>query len=211
MKYIKMLGLAAVAAAALMALIGVGSASATVLCTETPAAGKHCPTNTTLGPAKEDDGDVLDASIETSALLKTSGGTTIATCAEGTVKGTITVAGNTTTTTSGDIEELTWAKCSTTVKTLANGTLEVHHIAGTDNGTVTSSGTEVTINFIGLSCIFKTSNTDIGVLTGSGTMATFDIEGTITGTSGGFCPASGIWSGAYTVTTPSGSLFVAAG
>lgn len=104
--------------------------------------------------------------------------------------------------------ELTWSGCTTTVDTLAPGALEVHHIAGTDNGTLTSSGTEVTIKFLGVSCLFKTSATDIGTLTG-GNPATFDISGTIPSPTGGFCPASGNWSGAYKVTTPGGTLHVA--
>jgi len=206
MKYLKMIGLAAVAAAALTALLGAGSASATVLCTETPAAGKDC------APAKvEPVGTILDASVETSALLKT-GETTIATCTSGTVKGSITNAGSTTTTVQGTITDLTWGGCTTTVDTLAKGTLELHHEAGTDHGTVTSSGAQVTIQFLGVSCIFKTNNTQIGTLTGSATMATFDIAATIPQSGGGFlCPANGNWSGAYTVTEPAGALFVAAG
>jgi hypothetical protein len=202
MKYIKMLGLAAVAAMALMAIVGAGTASATTLCKESKTSG-DCA-------SKFPAGTTLEASVETSALLKTSGGTTIATCSNGTVSGKTSNEGSTTETVKGNISSLTWSNCSTTVDTLANGSLEVHHIAGTNNGTVTSNGTEVTINFIGLSCIFKTSNTDIGTLTG-GAPATFDISATIPGISGGFCPASGIWSGAYVFTNPSSTLDVAAG
>lgn len=210
MKYIKMLGLAVVAAAALMALVGVGSASATVLCTGTPAAATDCEPTFKKLTEKE----VLDATAEDSLLLKTGGGTTIATCTVGTVKGTINPGetGSTSSTVVGTIEKggLTFSSCSTTVATLNEGTLEVHHIAGTDNGTVTSSGAEVTIKFLGVSCIFKTSKTDVGTLTG-GNPATFDISATIPSETGGFCPASGIWSGHYKVTTPSGTLHVAAG
>ena len=42
MRYVKMLGLAAIAAAALTAIIGAGTASATVLCEGTPAVGTEC-------------------------------------------------------------------------------------------------------------------------------------------------------------------------
>jgi len=49
MKYVKMLGLAAVAAAALMAFVGASTASATVLC---KTAGTGSPTGTTC-PANQ--------------------------------------------------------------------------------------------------------------------------------------------------------------
>jgi len=207
MKYLKMLGLAVVAAAAFTAFAGAGTASATVLCTTTPPTGTHCPSEHKL-----QNGAVLDASVETTAHLKTTGGTTIATCSGGTVKGEITDTGSTTTTVSGHIDELTWSGCTTTVHTLANGTLELHaEPEHNDHGTVTSSGSEVTIRFFGVSCRFRTNNTQIGTLTG-GTMGTFDIAATIPEVSGNFgCPANGVWSGAYTVTEPSGTLHVLTG
>jgi len=194
MKYVKMLGLVAVAAMALLAF--AGPASATVL--------KNAGVNMKVG-------DALSASVETSALLKTGGGTTIATCTGGTVAGKITDAGSATTTVKGSINTggLTWSGCTTTVDTLAEGTLELHYTSG-NNGTVTSSGAQVTIQFLGVSCIFKTNNTDIGTFTG-GNPGTFDINGTIPQSGGGFlCPENGIWSGAYKATTPAGTLDVAA-
>ena len=213
MKYLKMLGLAAIAAMGLMAFLGASSASATVLCPTTPAAGTDC--SAPLGVGAE-----LDFSVEETARLKTSGGTTIATCTEGTSKGPIGSAGSTTSTVSGNISELTWGGCTTSVHTLEghNGSLEVHHIAGTDNGTVTSFGSQVTITFLGVTCTFETNpttGTDIGTLTGSGSTggaATFDISATIPEVSHNFgCPSSGIWSGAYVATGTNTNYNVAAG
>jgi hypothetical protein len=43
MKYLKMLGLAAIAAMGLMAFLGASTASATVLCETTPASITRCP------------------------------------------------------------------------------------------------------------------------------------------------------------------------
>lgn len=203
MRYIKVLSLAAIAAAALMASVAGGSASATVICTATPSAGFHCV-------AREENGQTLDASVETSTLWKTGGGTTIATCTAGTIKLVISNEGNTAQTVSGVYEEHTKSGCTTTVKILANGTWEIHHIPGTDNGTLTSTGTETTISFLGVSCIFKTNNTQVGTLTG-GNPATIDASGSIPSSTGGFCPTAALTSGAYKFTTPSGTLHVVAG
>lgn len=54
MKYLKMLSLAAVAAGALMAIVGVGTASATTLCENNTTTG--C-TNHVQGPEGEKKGD----------------------------------------------------------------------------------------------------------------------------------------------------------
>jgi hypothetical protein len=66
----------------------------------------------------------------------------------------------------------------------------------------------VTVELLGLHCIFNTSNTDIGTFTGSanaGANATLDIEATIPrtgGRSGAFCGSSAQWKGSYKVTSP---------
>ena len=55
--------------------------------------------------------------------------------------------------------------------------MEVHHIAGTDDGTVTASGFETTINtvFFG-SCVYTYgTGTDIGIVTG-GTKPSLDVN-----------------------------------
>ena len=190
MKYIKMLGLAAVAAAAMMAFVGAGTASATVLCENNQTSG--C----TNAVAK---GTVLDFSVETgtSALLKGPFGETIATCTESTVKGPVSNAGGAGATVSGSIETLTFGSCNRPVTVSAPGSLEVHHIAGSDNGTVTSTGAKVTIHNVPLfgSCNYETNSTDVGKLTGNTAAApTFDIGASIVSTNG--CP-TGTWSGSY--------------
>jgi len=205
MNYLKTLGFAAVAAAALIAFLGAGTASATVLCTNTPSPGTHCA-------RKEGVNQILDASGQGALVFLTTSGTTVSTCTEGTIKSKITNAGSTTETVKGNMDGLTWGGCTTTTDTLANGTLEVHHESGTDNGTVTSSGSEVTIRFLGVSCRYKTNNTDIGTLTG-GNPATLDIEAIVPPGPGNplGCPDHLVWKGDYTFTTPSGTLQVAAG
>jgi hypothetical protein len=197
MKYLKMLGLAAISAAALTALFGAGSASATTLtgtgCTGTPS--NHCAVGTTI-----------TSEAEGMTILHPPFGTIE--CEASTVSGKTTTTGGASETVKGNIETLDFSKCNATVTTLANGSLEVHS-AGNSNGTLTSTGSEVTVEYFGTHCIFKTSNTDIGLLTGSTTTktehATFDISATIPrtgGRSGAFCGSTAQWTGSYKVTSP---------
>jgi len=196
MKYLKTLGLAALAAMAVMAFVGAGTASATVL---------------ENGSTKLGTGTTIDASLTGSATLTTTEGTVLDTCKAGTVKGKITNAGSSTSTVTGAIEELTWTECTEPTVTLNKGGLEIHHITGTSNGLVTSipnpdtgAVSEVTINTtIFGSCIFTIPNgAGIGTLTGTTSgFATFHINAVATRKSG-LCPASAIWKGTYLVTEP---------
>jgi len=144
-------------------------------------------------------------------MQKKVGSTVVETCSMGTMSGAVATAGSTGEAVKVNVTALTWTGCTTTVDTLSKGTLEFRHELGTDNATVTSSGMEVTTQFLGVSCIFKTNNTQIGTLTG-GNAATIDINGTIPQSGGGFlCPSSGVWSGTYTLTSPTATVHVAAG
>lgn len=196
MKYIKMLGLAAVAAAALMAFVGASTASATTL-TGTGCVGElegHCAIGTEI-KAENEGKVILDppfGAIE---------------CSVSNVAGKTTTTGGASETVVGEIETLTFSSCNATVTVLKKGTLEIHSL-GSSNGTLTSSGAEVTVQFLGTHCVFSTNNTDLGTVTGSTTTggnATLDIKATIPrtgGTSGAFCGSTAAWTGAYKVTSP---------
>lgn len=197
MKYLKMLGLAAIAAMGLMAFVGAGTASATVLCTatETPCSAAHTisPTNDPTMVATQVGTGILQEDKETNPA-------TYVTCSGSEMKATSTKAGNSTETPTGEVTSLTWSGCTHTVNTVALGTMEVHHIEGTDNGTVTSSGTQVTTNIIGVSCTFK--GTDLGTLTG-GTSPVMDISATVDLVAGSFlCPEHATWTDTYNITSP---------
>jgi hypothetical protein len=214
MKYAKMLALAAVAAGALMAFIGAGTASASVICSTT---ADPCPS----GQAWPN-GTVLDFSIQSGAakLVDTSNNV-LDECTSSTVKGKITNTGSSTATVTGTIEELNWAGCTVPTKTIHRGCLEVHKITGTSNGTVTSdacdpetiegvsrSNTEVTINtiFFG-SCIYAVApGKSIGDISeGSGAGSTFTANAVATKVTGSnfACPETTRWTGTYVLTTPS--------
>jgi len=212
MKYLKMLGLAAVAAAALMAFGGAGTASASVVCS---TAVSPCPAaqkwpNTVNG---------IDFSTENStgtgagkATLEDEFGFVKNEC-ESTVQGTLTNGSATATATLSGIT-LTWSNCTRTTATIATGTLEIHNIASSNNGTVTAKGFEVTSKVPKLfeggeeSCIFESGTTglDLGTLT-AGTPPTMDVSTTVAlaPNQGPNCPANAKWTAKYKLTTPSGT------
>ncbi|MGN6276953.1 MAG: hypothetical protein ACTHNP_13635 [Solirubrobacterales bacterium] len=199
MKYLKMFGLAAVAAAALMALAGAGTASATVLChsTSTPCAEKWG-----LGTTLE-----FTVRPGTSGVWTETGGATVATCPEGEIKGNVARVGSETSTVELSVERFVWKSCIHT-ETLENGILEIHGIAGTDNGTVTASGFKFTTVVNGIDCVygFPTATT-LGTLTPNAEgHAVLDINTTMVKREGSIiCPPSLRWTEEFTQTQPSGA------
>lgn len=198
MKYVKMLGLLALAAAALMAFVATASAT-----TATSPKGTTY-TSTVIG------------GTEGHAILHDTNGLGITIECNSTVETKVEKHG-TGVTVSGNIIGLGWSNCTNnwSVTTLKPGSLEIHNIPGTENGTVTSSGAEVTTeqSSTKLHCIYSTSATDIGTLTSTtvtGGNATLDISATIPrtgGRSGILCGASGTWTGSYKIATP-GTLYI---
>lgn len=190
MKYVKMLGLLAVAAAALMAFTGTAFGA---LATS--------PTGTLYTST------VKAESIGATSLHANS----TVTCQKSTVEGKIEShgkSGSTTLPVSGKISKLTFGECGTDhVTVLSTGSLSV-----TSTGTLTSNAADITITLTNsplghLSCRYKTANTHIGRLTDShetGGHAVLDIENSIIPREGHsfFCGSSGEWTGKYTVTTP---------
>lgn len=193
MKYVKMLGLLAVAAAALMAFTGTASAT------------------TATSPK----GTVYTGTYRAEAEGETTlhGPATI-TCNKSTVEGKVEQHGSGVTTT-GKVSSLTFTECGANhVTVLKTGTLEAHATVSGDNadGTLTSSGGELSLQItsLGITCVYSTANTDIGTgtLTSSTTTggnATIDVASAAIPRTGGsiFCGSSGIWTGSYKVTTPS--------
>jgi len=196
MKYVKMLGLLALAATALFAFAASASATTVTSPKGTPYAGT-----------------TFHAETEGHAILHDTSGLGITIECNGTVHGDFT-QGTGSITPIIHVEQLTWTLCTNnwSVTTLKTSTLEAHNIAGTENGTVTSNGAEVTTkqSTTGLHCIYSTNATDIGRLTATPTAppttnSTLDISATIQrtgGSSGFFCGSAGTWTGSYKVTTP---------
>jgi hypothetical protein len=178
-------------AAVLIPLLGTSSASASTL----------------TSPA----GTVYHGAVtaSNSGTLTLTGGFKNIECNGGTQEWFL-VGGSATETVHGSVSTLTFEACNCEVVVVTKGTLEIH-AAGSGNGTLTSSGTKVTVNcstiFGNVHCIYTTSNTDLGSLTG-GAEATMDITATIPQESTNFlCAEESIWHATYKVTRPK-PLFV---
>jgi hypothetical protein len=187
MKYLKILGLAAVAAMALMAFAGTASAT------------KLYSGGTALGT-----GTQIKADLEGTSVLK-SGSTTINTCKGGQFFSEITNAGSSSTTVSGPNNTIDFEECENPVHTITPGSLEVHHIAGTTNGTLTVSGAIIANTVFGTSCNYESgTGKDLGTLNG-GTPATISINVTVTEAEPKkfICPDTPTWTATFKVTTPS--------
>jgi len=136
MRHLKMLGLAVMTAAALIALVEASSASATVLCTETVT---PCPVGKKVGPTGDSTDSWIHAVLEEGTsfyMFSTSGNTQepLVTCTESTITAESEATGSSTETAKGTVEakNVTLGGCTPPgVKTIKGGTLEVHWIEGT--------------------------------------------------------------------------------
>ncbi len=192
MKYIKMLGLLAVAATALMAFAGTATASTATSPKGTVYTGTY--------------------KAEVEGSVKLDGTFVTVQCNQSTIEGQVEQHGANVTT-GGKITSMTFSECNYAVTVLRNGTLEAHQTGskGFDaDGTVTSTGLEFTLHTSVGICTFTTNNTDVGTgtLTSSDTTggnATLDIATSkIPRTAGNFlCGSSGSLTGSYKVVTPS--------
>jgi hypothetical protein len=197
MRYVKILGLAAIAAAALMAFVGAGTASAeTTLCTETNTPTcEHFPLGTEVHAVLEP---------EEKAILTPEGELPTIECGKSTIKGTL----KTTTTPEIELHEeggLTFEECSQTVEVLNPGKLQVHW-ENEHNGTITAKGFRVRVKafFGSFSCDFGEEVSTGLTLTGGNT-ATVDATAkipVIQETGFVACPANAIWHAKYLITSP---------
>ncbi|MGN6276147.1 MAG: hypothetical protein ACTHNP_09515 [Solirubrobacterales bacterium] len=205
MKSLKMLGLAAIAALGLMAFVGAGTASATVI----------CKTNLNPCPAEwmVSTGTNIVSSLATSATLETSGSTpeTLDTCTGGSVSGPTEQTGSSTETVSIKVpkENITWSGCTRTTDTVSGGTLEFHY-EGSGKLTVTVKEIQVTVNIGGVSCTYGYGSEykDLATIDppeGTRTHATITINTLVPKTEGSFaCPKEPRWTASYEVTEPNG-------
>jgi hypothetical protein len=221
MRYVKMWGFAALAAAALMAFVGASSASATVLC-QTPGTGSTTGTECPAGWAYFG-GTEIHAVSQGSVVLTTGQEYNEFSCKHSTMTAFSQNEGSATETVGGSIEykNLTWEECAPpigsfcTILTTRGGSLEIHWIEGSLNGTLISNGAEITSNcnsiFGKIHCIFVTNHEKIGTLTG-GNPATIDIEGFPSQqmATSSLCPAGPTLDAKYEITSPT-SLYVAEG
>jgi hypothetical protein len=186
---------------AVMAFVGASTASATELYDKTGG------NNELVTLAK---GTKIEASLSGgTAKLTSTSGTLLDTCTGGGVSGTTSTAGSSTTTVTGGITSLTWTGCIEPTSTSVNGELEIHHIAGTTNGTVTGKNSVVKVNTTIFEAICEYtvgSALDLGTLVGASTStgnATLAINTVVPAKNSFFCPDAR-WEANYKVTSPLG-------
>lgn len=206
MKYLKMLGLALIAAAALTAFVGAGTASATK--------GRLCSTATNPCNSPWAVGTHIDFSLKTgtSAKLTDTAGNTLDTCTFSTVTGFLT-GNDGSTTPFGHITTLDWGTaatpCTVTTDTVQAGGLKISP-TGSGNGSVAANAKiEVTVNVFS-SCNYGVENgTSLGTINeGKGTAVVFKANAVAKKLAGGFlCPETTKWVAEYVLTSPAETTF----
>jgi len=212
-KYVKILGLAVVAAMALMAFVGASSASATVLCEETPTGTNPatCPTGATYGPGTTIIGTAVNAKLTTTGV-----GFPNVICKHSETEAVTETTGGAAATVTGRIENLTFSECKTdqvipTPCTVSVEHLpyhaEVHWTTGTHNGTLTvktggtgNPGAAVICSGV-IECEFSKSLFELPVTGGNPAHVTASQVG-LSLTSLGLCPSSASWDATYAATGP---------
>jgi hypothetical protein len=196
MKALRVLGLATIAAMALTALAGAGTAQA-ILYTDAAKTIRYSA------------GTVVDLSLKsgtTTKLTNGSGGTEV-TCTESTAKGKVANE-------PGEpivvIETLTWGSCNRTTDTIANGKLEIKWTSGT-SGEVIGRETQWTSNLVGVSCTYGFGeSTKLGTISG-GEAPVLKIEAVVKKIAGAFlCPEKLILDAEYVFTEPH-AIYVGSG
>jgi hypothetical protein len=166
MKYLKLVGLAAVAAMAIIGFGGAGTASATVLC------------KVTESPCKESnlikkDGALVDLDLEGRSVSSLTSGYIFESCTGGTLATSVSNQGGAAATVilATAPSSWTWSGCEAGGVTVTQfGEIEIHHIAGTDNGTVTAKGFGFKFAGLGGECFYSPASPGhLGLLTGGTT------------------------------------------
>jgi len=202
MNRMKFLLLAGIAAMALMATVGAGSAAATptTLCeVEETIGGLPICAPENQYPA----GTMIHAHLEKNTKLMIPTPFGVAECEESTL--TAITEQQTAMPLGAIVAEFNFGKCGEyEVKAVELGTLDIEIIDlpfWTHNGTLTFTNTKITVKKGEIDCIYSVGHS--GVLTG-GPMATIDLLGTLTRVGGNAkCPLGNAnWNGSYTVTEP---------
>jgi hypothetical protein len=207
MKPLKMFGAAVTAAVALLAFVGAGSATATVLCSANEVPCSEIQQWPVATPQQ------WSLKAGTKAVFRLTGGTALVECAVAELSGAIANPGNANETVKVEVEQqgATWEGCPLEKRTLAGGELEYHDIQGTFNGTVVAKKFVTTLftSTFGSCAYGYGEGANIGTLKGGADpiIAVNSVIGRVAG--GLLCPATIKWTAEYTLTAPvTTSLYV---
>jgi hypothetical protein len=206
-KHLKMLGLAVVAAAALTAFIGAGTASATELCSTatTPCSG-----------TKYLSGTAIEAT-STKAVLVTN--ITTVTCTHSVITGDTTSSGGSGVSVTGKTTSLTFTGCTDSNGEPCTVTQNAVGNASVSGGTASATGkfsynvtskTGASVTCFGLKCNFSLSSATLPGQNSAGGTPTIKAENVELTRESGFeflCPTTSTWTATYTIIKPD-PLFV---
>jgi len=214
MRYVKMFGLAALAATALMALVGVGTASATK--------GVACSTATNPCTSRWAVPTAFDLSLTPggSSQFRSTSGTTLTTCTTATFQGILTKVGSSTETATGENTAFTWGTVATpcspyaeTTTTLGKFKIEVD---GDGNGEFYSDAEmEFTLHvpgFLGGPCVYKIPP-DRTIGTWDESLQELTINAIVDRTQTGTHPCvfgseTNVWNATFVKTSPTTTLYI---
>ncbi len=206
MKYLKMSGLVAVAVMAL-ALLGSGSASATVLCSENAV---PCPEGKDYN-AKTNVAATLEP--KTSLFFKDTGGSTFDTCKGSRIEGETETTGGVGKAVVVKLAQLSFSECTFPTFVRELGKLVIEYIGPETRGTFTVTNTKVTANTVLFgSCIYGVGEPAIDIGTAKGpveeTPATLTVSAVVSKLEGGIaCPSDIVWEASYYFTEPTPLYF----
>lgn len=200
MKSLKILGLVAAAAAVLTASLGVGSVSATVLCSENKI---PCPESKIYAA-----GATVSASLvaKGSSIFRDTGGNVLNTCSSSIVAGSTSNQGKKGETVKGAISTFDLAECSNATAVTEAGQFEIEYVTGENEtrANLRFKGTKITITPLGgIDCIYGAgAGTSIGTMTG-GKPAAIHAKATLAKVGGSaLCPADASWEAPYEINAP---------
>jgi hypothetical protein len=199
-----MFGLAAVAIMA-MALLGAGSASATVLCKENAI---PCP-EAKIYKAKTNVTATVEA--KTSMVFKSTGGSTLDTCSGGRIEGETENVGKKGEAVKIKLAQFSFFECTFATFVRELGPLEINYIGPETRGTFTLKKTKVTINTAFGSCVYGVGEPAIDIGTAKGTTetpATLSVLAVVSKFEGSVvCPTTVVWEASYDFTEPTPLYF----
>jgi len=203
MRCIKMLVLAVVAALSSVVLAGAGTAL---------AAGALCSSQTNPCSSRWSVGTTFVFSLKsgTTASFSETGGATLDTCSESTIKEKLTSNPGGSGPPTGENTEINWAACIYPTNTLKLGKFDITNIAGGYNGTLFA---DEEIKFTIKPSIFGDCEYSAGFGTPLGELregnpATFVANAVLRRTNGCIAPQTAIWTGEYRQTSPNTTFAV---
>ena len=200
MKYVKILGLAALAAMAVMAFVGAGTASATTLCKTSGSPEAGC------GAGKGEINAETDNIVGTSTNAKLTSPIANVVCNHSETE--IDPASSTGSPILGSITKLTFTgECRTEGGTACTVTVKnIPYEAELEGTTLTAkdavgAGAKVVCGFL-INCEFLANEAKLTITNGSPTTAT--ASKVVLKRNGGICPETAEWDAVYNTTSPAG-------